>query len=248
MSGDITTGGGGHGWASLFAAVYNPFLFAGELAGMRRHRAALLARAAGDTLEIGSGTGLNVVHYPDEAQRLVLTEPDPSMRGHLVRAVRRRDRGAQILAAGAEDLPFADATFDTIVSTLVLCTVDDAEAALREFARVLRPDGQLLFIEHVRSDSAALARWQDRLVGPWQRFAEGCRCNRATLEVMDSGGFRVDAQPAAWRLMPRIVRPLVIGRATIGERPEGTRARADLRLDGNPTAEHDPDSEVVVLD
>jgi hypothetical protein len=69
--------------------------------------------------------------------------------------------------------------------------------------------------EHVRSDSATLARWQDRLAGPWQRFAEGCRCNRATLELMDACGFRLEARPAAWLAMPPIIRPLIIGRATI---------------------------------
>jgi hypothetical protein len=88
--------------------------------------------------------------------------------------------------------------------------------ALREIGRVLRADGQLLFIEHVRSDSPLLARWQDRLARPWRRFAEGCRCNRATLELMDACGFRLDAHPAKWRAMPPIIRPLVVGRATIG--------------------------------
>jgi hypothetical protein len=88
--------------------------------------------------------------------------------------------------------------------------------ALREIGRVLRADGQLLFIEHVRSDSPLLARWQDRLATPWRLFAEGCRCNRATLELMDACGFRLDAHPAKWRAMPPIIRPLVVGRATIG--------------------------------
>jgi hypothetical protein len=81
---------------------------------------------------------------------------------------------------------------------------------------VLRDDGQLLFIEHVRSDSPLLARWQDRLARPWRRFAEGCRCNRATLELMNACGFGLDAHPAKWRAMPPIIRPLVVGRATIG--------------------------------
>jgi ubiquinone/menaquinone biosynthesis C-methylase UbiE len=176
----------------------------------------LLTQARGQTLEIGSGTGLNLIHYPDDLNSLVLAEPDPSMRRHLERAVRRSERTAQVIDAGAEQLPFRDATIDTVVSTLVLCTVDAPYLALREIARVLRPDGQLLFIEHVRSDSPSVARWQNRLARPWQRFAEGCRCNRATLELMDACGLRLDAHPATWRVMPPIVRPLVIGRAVIG--------------------------------
>ena len=202
-------------WARLFAAMYDPFLWIGERAGMRRHRHDLLAQARGRTLEIGSGTGLNLFHYPHDLDGLVLAEPDPSMRKRLENAVRRSERSADVIDAGAEQLPLGDATIDTVVSTLVLCTVDAPDAALREIGRVLRPDGQLLFIEHVRSESPPLARWQDLLARPWQRFAEGCRCNRATLELMDACGLRLDAHAAAWRGMPRIVRPLVVGRARL---------------------------------
>jgi ubiquinone/menaquinone biosynthesis C-methylase UbiE len=205
-----------HAWARVFAAMYDPCLWIGERAGMRRHRRDLLTQARGWTLEIGSGTGLNVVHYPDDLDSLVLAEPERSMRKRLENAVRRSERKAQVIEAGAEQLPFGDATIDTVVSTLVLCTVDAPDAALREIRRVLRPGGQLLFIEHVRSDSPPLACWQDRLARSWQRLAEGCRCNRATLELMDACGFRLDAHPAAWRAMPPIIRPLVVGRATIG--------------------------------
>ena len=167
-------------------------------------------------MEIGSGTGLNLPHYPNDLDGIVLAEPDPSMRRRLENAVRRNGRRAQVIDARAQRLPFGDATIDTVVSTLVLCTVDAPDVALREIRRVLRADGQLLFIEHVRSDSPTLARWQDRLARPWQRFAEGCRCNRATVELIEACGFRLDAHPAAWRAMPPIIRPLVVGRATIG--------------------------------
>ena len=100
------------------------------------------------------------------------------MRRRLETAVRRSGRRAQVIDARAQR-PFGDATIDTVVSTLVLCTVDAPDVALREIARVLRADGELLFIEHVRSDSPLLARWQDRLATPWRLFADGCRCNRA---------------------------------------------------------------------
>lgn len=202
----------------MFATVYDPFLWMGERAGMRRHRRELLAKARGQTLEIGSGTGLNLVHYPDDLDGLVLAEPDSSMRKRLQATVRRTERKAQVIDAYTEELPFDDASLDTVVSTLVLCTVDAPDVALREIRRVLRPDGQLLFIEHVRSESLLLARWQDRLARPWQRFAEGCRCNRATLELIEACGFAVDAHSAAWRTMPLIIRPLAIGRATIATR------------------------------
>jgi SAM-dependent methyltransferase len=93
--------------------------------------------------------------------------------------------------------------------------VEQPDRALAEIARVLRPGGQLLFIEHVRAESPALAWWQDRLLGPWRRFACGCRCNRATVELMRARGFEVTASKGIWRAMPPIVRPLVIGRAQL---------------------------------
>jgi ubiquinone/menaquinone biosynthesis C-methylase UbiE len=201
-------------WSRVFAVVYDPFLWIGERVGMRAHRLELLQHARGRTVELGSGTGLNLPHYPDDLDELILTEPDAAMTARLERKLRRSRRSARVLSAPAEQLPFDDDSIDTVVSTLVLCTVDAPDIALQEIARVLRPDGQLLFIEHVRSESARLAAWQDRLAGPWRRFAEGCRCNRATVELMKAGELEVDQLlEASWRGMPAIVRPLVAGRA-----------------------------------
>jgi ubiquinone/menaquinone biosynthesis C-methylase UbiE len=180
---------------------------------MQAARKALLDHATGRVVEIGAGTGLNVAHYPPAVRELVLVEPEPAMRRRLERRVRRSERRANIIDASAEQLPFADQSVDTVVSTLVLCTVEHPDQALAEIARVLRPGGQLLFIEHVRSESPALAWWQDRLLGPWRRFACGCRCNRATVELMRACGFEVTAKRATWRAMPPIVRPLMTGRA-----------------------------------
>jgi ubiquinone/menaquinone biosynthesis C-methylase UbiE len=200
-------------WTRAFATIYEPSLALGELAGLRRRRRELLAGARGRVVELGAGTGLNLRHYPDAVEELILVEPDAAMRRRLARRVRRSGRAAEIVDAGAERLPLADQSADTIVSTLVLCTVDDPERSLQEIARVLRPGGELLFLEHVRADSPRLARWQDRLSGPWRRFACGCRCNRATAELMGACGFELDATDAAWRAMPPIIRPLTVGRA-----------------------------------
>lgn len=204
------------GWARTFAATYDTFLWAGERAGARALRAELLDQARGCTVEIGAGTGLNLPHYPEELDDLVLLEPDPAMRSRLERNLDRRGRRARLVDASAEELPFDDASVDTVVSTFVLCTVDAPGVALLEIARILRPDGQLLFIEHVRSSSPSLARWQDRLAAPWRRFAAGCRCNRATAELIaDCGWWLDEVQEASWRAMPPVVRPLVAGRAQI---------------------------------
>jgi SAM-dependent methyltransferase len=205
-------------WARAFAGMYEPFLWVGERAGVRSLRNELVKKARGCTIEIGAGTGLNLAHYPDDLAELVLLEPDPAMRSRLEKRLTHGGRRARLVDAPAEQLPFADASIDTVVSTFVLCTVDAPDLALREIARVLRPGGQLLFMEHVRSDSPTLARWQDRLAGSWHRFARGCRCNRATAELIATCGLAVDdVHEASWRAMPPIVRALVIGRARIGD-------------------------------
>ena len=184
------------------------------MAGMRRRRCTLVGAAYGRVVEIGAGTGLNIAHYPADIAELMLIEPEPGMRRRLARRLERHGPVARIIDAPAERLPLDDASVDTVVSTLVLCTVDDPESALREIARVLRPDGQLLFIEHVRASSQFLARCQDKLLRPWRSFAGGCICNRPTVELMRACGFTVAAEDAVWRGMPAIVHPLVVGRAT----------------------------------
>ena len=175
---------------------------------MAEARTNLLANAHGRILEIGAGPGLNVAHYPPGADG-VLTEPDP----HMARRARRR--GADVIEARADALPFPDASFDTVVSTLVLCTVPDVPAVLQEVRRVLRPGGDLLFLEHVRAEPGSrLERWQDRLHGPWKAFACGCNCNRDLLTVLGRENFQSVGARHDWRFMPALVRPVVSGVAT----------------------------------
>jgi SAM-dependent methyltransferase len=199
---------------SWFSALtYDPFFAWGERAGMAERRRALLASARGSVLELGAGTGLNLAHYPDRLERLVLTEPDQHMAKRLERRLARFGTSAEIVRAPAELLPFADDSFDTVVSTLVLCTVEEPERSLAEIRRVLRRGGSLLFLEHVRSENPRLGRWQDRLNGPWRNFADGCNCNRRTLELLRDR-FEVSvSERASWRRMPPVLRPLVSGRA-----------------------------------
>ena len=202
-------------WSRLVAAIYDPFVALGERRGMHERRRRLLGRAHGRVLEIGAGTGLNLAHYPDGLEELVLSEPiDPMARRLELRLHRRGVRGS-VLRAGAEALPVAPDSIDTVVSTLVLCTVPDPEAALDEIRRVLRPDGRLLFCEHVRSDSTRLSRWQERLAGPWEAFADGCRCNQETLGLIERA-LRIERlEREEWRGMPGLVRPLIVGEARV---------------------------------
>ena len=194
----------------LWARLYDLSMRRGERAGMQQRRRALLEGAHGRTLEIGAGTGLHAALYPPGLDRLVLTEPDPHMAGRL----RRRAGRAEVVVAGAEALPFADASFDTVVATLVLCTVPDPAAALAEVRRVLADDGALLFIEHVRSDDPRVARRQDRLRRPWAALAGGCRCNQPTLALMAAAGLdTAGVEHHVYRRAPAIVRRLAVGSA-----------------------------------
>lgn len=203
-------------WARAIAGIYDPFLWLGERAGVHSHRGELLAQARGRVLEIGAGTGLNLAHYPATVEELVLTEPEEPMARRLEARLRATDAGWKVLRAAAEAIPAADNSVDTVVSTMVLCTVDDPHRAADEIRRVLRPGGALLFIEHVRSERRLLGRLQDMFKEPWRRFARNCHCNRRTLELLRERGFRFEQlQTAAWKRMPFVVRPLVIGHATI---------------------------------
>src|SRR5215211_6734905 len=109
----------------VFAAIYDRLLDESERKGLAEIRAGLLARASGRTLELGAGTGINLEHYPPAVTELVLTEPDPHMAKRLRRRVEEeRPSGVEVAEVGAESLPFTEASFDTVVSTLVFCTVD----------------------------------------------------------------------------------------------------------------------------
>jgi ubiquinone/menaquinone biosynthesis C-methylase UbiE len=204
---------GEHRWDFVFAALYDRIMRRGEDRTMRERRGELLAKARGRTLEIGAGTGANIPYYPDAVEEVALAEPFEPMRRQLERKLRQSGKSASILDASAETLPLDDESVDTVVSTLVLCTVDFPDRALAEIARVLRPGGQLLFIEHVRSHSSRAARWQDRLETPWRHFAAGCRCNRDTVSSIAAAGFTTEHDDAQWKGVPPIVASIVIGRA-----------------------------------
>ena len=198
----------------VFARGYDFFFRVQEKAGLRRLRRELLADAKGRCLEIGAGTGLNLGLWPDAVEELVLTEPDPHMAAQLRRKVERSGRRGEVVEAPAERLPFEDSSFDTVALTLVLCTVPDPEAALREIERVLKPGGRLLFLEHVRSQDPKLARWQDRLHGPWYLFGNGCNCNRDALAYLEASPLVVErAERGEIPKAVPLVRPMLRGEA-----------------------------------
>ncbi len=203
-------------WGRVFATIYDRAFIAAERTGFSAVRAEVASRARGRVLEVGAGTGLNLAHYQPEVQELILAEPDRHMAGQL----RRRVDGGQpaagpavtVVEAPAEQLPLDDASVDAVVCTLVLCTAPEPDRALAEVARVLRPGGVFSFAEHVRADAPRLARWQDRLNGPWGWYGCGCNCNRDTIGTIRSSPLRLEqlrADQLKW--ISPLVRPLAVG-------------------------------------
>ncbi len=200
-------------WGRLFAASYDRLLQGAEEGGLQEMRRQVLSEASGRTIDLGAGTGVNLDLFPEAVTELVMAEPDPHMLKQLRAKVGGRE-GVEVVQASAQELPFAEDSFDTAVFTLVLCTVPDPRAALAEAARVLKPDGKLLFIEHVRAEDAGLARWQDRLEKPWRFIGDGCHCNRDTVATIEASPLKLEqVEQGQLPKSPPIVRPLVHGSA-----------------------------------
>ena len=200
------------------ALIYDRFLMgASQQAGLADKRREALAQASGEVLEIGAGTGLNLAAYPREGiTRLVCTEPDDAMSRQLQARSDEAPLAIEIVAASAEQLPFEDASFDCVTGTLVLCEASSPPAALAEIARVLRPGGHYLFLEHVRSSDPDQAKMQDRWAPAWRFMAGGCNCNRDTLATIENSRLTVEtAEIGRFPKAPKIVKPLLIGSAVL---------------------------------
>lgn len=186
------------GW--LMSRMYDRALEGAERAGLREWRRTLLERARGDVLEIGAGTGRNQDLYPPGVTRLVLCEPDRHMREVLRRKLAARS-DVQVLDAPAEALPFPARSFDTVVATLVLCSVNDPGRAVSEILRVLRPGGSFLFLEHIAAPSGTWTRWAQGALEPvWRRIAGNCHLTREPGPLLEAAGFMLS--PCTEEMLP----------------------------------------------
>jgi ubiquinone/menaquinone biosynthesis C-methylase UbiE len=158
-----------------------------EAGGLGDLRSRLLGDLDGDVLEIGAGTGASLPHY-ERASRVVALEPDPSMAKRLPEKVAAARVPVEVVAGSAEAIPYADESFDVVVSTFMLCSVADPAAVLAEARRVLRPDGKLILLEHVRGQGRT-ARWQERLTPLHRRMAGNCHLNRDTRATVAAAQF-----------------------------------------------------------
>lgn len=157
------------------------------------YRTPTLSPARGRILEIGFGTGANLAHYAPSIRRLEIVEPDAALNARAARRLAHSDRQVTVHALSAETLPFDADSFDTVVSTFTLCSIPDVSAALAEVHRVLRPDGQFLFLEHGLAPDSNVARWQRRLTPVQKRLGGGCHLDRPVHALLTSAGLSVDS-------------------------------------------------------
>lgn len=192
----------------LFAAVYDRLTRPLEREVLAPRRAQLLTELTGEVLDVGAGTGANLAHLTN-ASRVVAVEPSAAMRRRLTRRLHQARAPVRVDDACAEALPYRDESFDAVVFTCVLCSVDDPDRALREARRVLRPEGRLVILEHVRG-SGRLAAWQDHVTPLWSRVAGGCHPNRDVAAAAARAGFALQHRES-FDPFPRLVptRPML---------------------------------------
>ncbi len=154
-------------------------------------RAEVLQSVAGEVLEIGIGTGLNLSHYGSNVSRVRAVDPTPMLPTRIAKRRAGVHFPVEITHQSAERLPYEDRTFDCVVSTWTLCTIPDALRALREVRRALKPDGRFLFLEHGRSDDQKIARWQDRLNPVQNIIGCGCNLNRRIDDLIAQAGLNI---------------------------------------------------------
>lgn len=174
----------------IHAAAYDRMTGPLERAVLGERRARLLAAVGGQVLDVGAGTGANLPHF-QEAGQVIAAEPDPAMRRRLTARAATARVPVEVTSDTAESLRHADASFDAVVFTLVLCSVNSPDRALAEARRVLRPSGRLIVLEHVRG-SGSLSRWQDRLTPIWSRLNAGCHLNRDIAAAIERAGFTIE--------------------------------------------------------
>lgn len=226
----------------IVARFYDHALRHCEKLCLSHWRKELLADLHGVVVEIGAGTGLNLVHYPPNLSRLILCEPDDAMRNQLRKKhLLNGQRPIEIQACAAEALTMIDESVDFLVTTLVLCSVDRPHQAMSEAFRVLKPGGSLIFLEHVAAtDQPRLLFWQEFWQPLWKKLACNCHLRRETAEMLRQAGFVLNLRNETLLGAPKIAAPLILGRAVKpladretnhGKQPAG---RAPLLVWGEP--------------
>lgn len=177
------------------------------------YRERAISLAAGRVLEIGLGSGLNLPFYRTQATEIVGLEPASRLLQIARRAANRLATPTTLIEASAESIPIEDRSIDTIVTTWTLCTIPDVVTALREMRRVLKPEGQLLFVEHGQAPDPSVRKWQDHLTPAWKCIGGGCHLNRPIRELIERAGFAVTQLETGYMQGPKPMSFMYEGRA-----------------------------------
>jgi ubiquinone/menaquinone biosynthesis C-methylase UbiE len=202
----------------LFARAYALLSPRSEQRGSADHRDELLRGLSGCVVEIGCGNGLNFTHYPAAVHHVLAVEPEDYLRRVATAAAERSGRSIAVVEGEAEDIPAQSASFDAAVTSLVLCSVPHLDTSLGEIRRVLRPDGELRFYEHVRAQTPGRARLQSLLSPAWQAVGGGCHPDRDVISALTDAGFEI-TELSRFEFCPGprvplgLVSPHVLGRA-----------------------------------
>ena len=182
-----------------------------QLGGYRQQT---IGAARGHVLEIGVGSGMNLPVYGSAVDRVCGIDPSPELLDRARERVAAARVPVSLARAAAEQLPFRDAAFDTLVMTWTLCSIPNPSAALNEMRRVLKPGGRLLFVEHGLAPEPAIIRWQHRLTPCWRRIGGGCHLDRKMDDLIRNAGFRVDALETGYMKGPKPWTFMYVGSAT----------------------------------
>ena len=183
---------------------------------LEAYRRRLVPAAAGRVLEIGIGSGLNLPFYGPGVAEVIGLDPSASLLRMAGGQAARSGIGVRLLGGSAEAIPLEDASFDTVLTTWTLCSIHDADAALAEIRRVLKPTGNLLFVEHGSAPDVGVARWQKRLTPLWKPIAGGCHLNRPIEALIRRAGFEIPDLHAGYMAGPRPFTFMYEGRASKG--------------------------------
>lgn len=179
------------------------------------YRRRVISAAGGRVLEIGIGSGLNLPLYAGNTKQVIGLDPSQRLLQMASRARAKALRPVELLEGSAEAIPLEDRSIDTVVMTWTLCSIPDAVGALAEMRRVLRPSGQLLFVEHGQSPDGGVRRWQDSLTPIWKRIGGGCHLNREIAELVETAGFRIDRLETGYMKGPKPMTFMYEGRALL---------------------------------
>ena len=201
----------------LFAKYYDRLIADAEEKCLHEWRASLLKNVSGRVLEMGCGTGANLPYYNANIEHLALAEPNVHMRQRVLEKLPQYPNlNVKILDYHGETIPSPDQTYDAVVSTLVLCTVEDPQKILEEIYRVLKPQGRFVFLEHVAAENnPSRYKWQKRLEPIWKIIGHGCHLTRSTEQSIVQAGFKIEEiTRESMRGVPPFVRPSIRGKAT----------------------------------